>query len=247
MTEAIRPHPVLAAHYPSLEARSDFVRALFNRTAGDYDRINRLFSLGAGSRYRRVALQRAGLARGARVLDVAVGTGLVAREAVALVGDPALVTGLDLTENMLAIARAGLGIHAVQGRAEALPVAAASIDFLSMGYALRHVPDLREAFGEFRRVLRPGGTVLLLEIGRPDRRWAQMLARAYLGGVVPAMCRLLRPDREAARLMRYCWDTIDTCVPPPTILGALAAAGFEHPRCETTCGVFRAYTGQAPG
>ena len=181
------------------------------------------------------------------MLDVAVGTGLVAREAVRLVGDPALVTGLDLSENMLAIARRAVGIHAVQGRAEALPIADASVDFLSMGYALRHVPDLAAAFAEFRRVLRAGSTVLLLEIGRPDTRWQEALACLYLGRIVPTLCRLLGPGGEAARLMHYYWDTIETCVPPATILDALAAAGFAAPSCETTLGLFRAYRGRVAG
>jgi demethylmenaquinone methyltransferase / 2-methoxy-6-polyprenyl-1,4-benzoquinol methylase len=240
------PHPVLTDYYASRDDRSGFVHGLFNRTAGDYDRINGIFSLGTGGRYRRQALARAGLGRGDRVLDVAVGTGLVAREAVRLTGDAALVTGLDLSENMLAIARRRIGMPAVQGRAEALPVRAGSMDFLSMGYALRHVPDLAAAFAEFRRVLRPGGTVLLLEIGRPDSRRQEAIARIYLGRIVPALCRLFGPGREATRLMRYYWDTIETCVPPATILAALAGAGFARPAVETTLGIFRAYTATAP-
>lgn len=247
MKPALRPHPVLPRHYASLEERSDFVRQLFNRTAGEYDRINALFSLGTGRRYRRSALRRAGLRRGARVLDVATGTGLVAREAARLVGDPSLVVGLDLSENMLALARRRAGITVVQGRAEALPVASGSVDFLSMGYALRHVPDLGTAFAEFRRVLRPGGTVLLLEIGRPETRRLQAAARAYLGAIVPAGCRLLGRGGEGARLMRYYWDTIEACVPPATILGALGDAGFGRVACETALGVFRAYSGRAEG
>ena len=245
--DPVRPHPVLPEYYASLEARSDFVHQLFNRTASEYDRINRIFSLGTGGPYRRQALRRAGLRRGAHVLDVAVGTGLVAREAARIAGDPALVTGVDLSENMLAIARHAVGLLAVQGRAEALPIADAGVDFLSMGYALRHVPDLVSAFAEFRRVLRPGGRILLLEIGRPDSRRGEAIARLYLGRIVPALCRLLGPGNEASRLMRYYWDTIETCVPPDTILGALAGAGFASPSCETTLGLFRAYTGRVAG
>ncbi len=79
MTHDLRPHPVLPAYYGRLEERGAFVRALFNGNAGEYDRINRIFSLGSGGRYRRQALLAAGLRPGMRVLDVAVGTGLVAR------------------------------------------------------------------------------------------------------------------------------------------------------------------------
>lgn len=246
-TEAIvRPHPLLPKYYPSLEAQPAFVRGLFNRTADHYDRINSVFSLGMGGLHRRQALQRAGLRPGYRVLDVAVGTGLVAREAVRLCGDARLVTGLDLSENMLAHARRH-GINAIQGRVEALPIRSSGMDFVCMGYALRHVTDLAATFGEFRRVLRPGGIVLLLEIGRPEGRRAQAIARLYLGRVVPSLCRLLGLGQHAATLMRYYWDTIEACVPPRTILSTLAAAGLRDPLCESTMGVFRAYSARTSG
>lgn len=238
------PHAPLPAYYGAASGRVGFLRQLFDDTAPQYDRINRLFSLGTGGRYRREALARAGLGRGQSVLDVAVGTGLVAREAVRLTGDPALVMGLDPSPGMLAEARRQLPIPLVLGRAEALPLPEASRDFLSMGYALRHVADLSVAFAEFRRVLRPGGTVLLLEIGRPQGRLAHAAARAYLGGVVPALSRLTAP--RAGTLMGYYWDTIEACVPAETILHHLDGVGFEAVRCDTALGVFRAYSARRP-
>ncbi len=244
--DPLRPHELLAVYYPSHEARPAFVRALFNRTAGEYDRINRLFSLGSGGWYRRRALRRAGVGHGASVLDVATGTGLVAREAVRLVGDTHRVIGLDLSEKMLARARTALGIAVIQGHAEALPIADRSLDFVTMGYALRHMCNLRAAFAEFRRVLHPGGSVVILEIGRPSEPCAAALARLYLGRIVPALCRTLIPRSAAGTLMRYHWDTIEACVPPPIILGGLADAGLEAPACRIDLGLFRAYTARRP-
>ena len=241
------PPPPLTRHYADASERGGFVRDLFNGTAADYDRINAVFSLGSGGWYRREALRRAGLAPGQRLLDVAVGTGLVAVEAARVLGDPAAVTGLDLSEGMLAEARRRLGgIKLVQARAEALPVADGSVDFVSMGYALRHVPDLGVAFAEYRRVLRPGGRVLLLEIGRPDGKVAQAALKAYLGRVVPALCRWTAPRRRAGQLMDYYWDTIEACVPAEAILRHLRAAGFAAVRCDTSLGVFKAYSGRRP-
>ncbi len=242
------PHRPLTRWYAAPAERAGFVRDLFNGTAADYDRINGVFSLGTGGWYRRQALRRAGLAPGQRLLDVAVGTGLVAGEAARVLGNPAAVTGLDLSEGMLAEARRRLpsGVRLVQARAEALPVASASVDFLSMGYALRHVSDLGAAFAEYRRVLRPGGRVLLLEIGRPDGRAARALLKAYLGHVVPALCRWTAPRRRAGQLMDYYWDTIEACVPAEAILGHLRDAGFAEVRCDTSLGVFKAYSGRRP-
>lgn len=241
---SLPPHPVLPAYYTSLEGRSAYVRGIFNRAAADYDGANAVFSLGSGRFYRRDALRRAGLRAGMSVLDVAVGTGLVAREAMHLAGGA--VVGLDLSENMLAQARRALGIPCIQGRAEALPVGDARVDFVSMGYALRHVPDLAVAFAEFRRVLKPGGTVLLLEISRPASRNAAALASVYLRRVVPMLYRL-RGRASVREMMTYYWDTIEACVPPEVILDALRAAGFNEVACHVSLGVFRAYTGRKDG
>ncbi|MBP0447113.1 class I SAM-dependent methyltransferase [Roseomonas sp. SSH11] len=240
------PHPVLAHRYAHAGEREGFVRALFDATAPHYDRIDRIFSLGTGPGYRRRALREAGLRPGMRVLDVAVGTGLVARQAVAITGDPALVTGLDPSEGMLAEARKTLpGVTLIQGRAEKIPLPDASVDFLSMGYALRHVADLGAAFAEYRRVLKPGGTVLLLEIGRPESRLAHVVERFYMGAVIPALCWIAAPRHRSGELMKYYWETIEACVPAEAILGALRKAGFTDPACTTELEVFRAYTARA--
>ncbi|NKE47736.1 class I SAM-dependent methyltransferase [Roseomonas frigidaquae] len=240
MTEPAPPHAPLLDYYSSSSERSDFVRNLFNRTAGSYDRINAAFALGSGAWYRRRALRQAGLAPGARMLDVAIGTGLVAREAASILGGTQDLIGLDLSEGMLAVARRQLGLTLVQARAEALPFADGSFDFISMGYALRHVADLGALFTEFRRVLRPGGRVVVLEIARPEGRIAQALLRGYMGAVVPAVSRL--SGSGSATLMRYYWDTIEACVPPAEILAQLGGAGLEQVGCATELGMMRAYT-----
>jgi demethylmenaquinone methyltransferase/2-methoxy-6-polyprenyl-1,4-benzoquinol methylase len=243
----LAPHAPLPLHYASHGQRDEFVRALFDQGAPSYDRINSIFSLGTGARYRRDALKRAGLAPGKRVLDVATGTGLVAREALAILGRPEDVIGLDLSAGMLREARAGLPIPLVQARAEALPIADDSVDLVTMGYALRHVPDLVGAFAEYRRVLRPGGRVLLLEIDQPSSPVALALLRFYLGRVVPALSRVVGRGRNDQRMMQYFWDTIDACVPPETIEAALAQAGFDDIGCDVQLGAFRAYGAQRPG
>ncbi len=98
----VAPHPPLKKYYGGERERRGFVTALFDRTAPHYDWINRVMSLGSGVRYRRDALRRAGLAPGQRLLDVAIGTGLVARAARDILGDGGHVTGVDLSMGMLA-------------------------------------------------------------------------------------------------------------------------------------------------
>ena len=236
------PHPPLEAYYHGEEGRRSFVRRIFNETAGDYDRIERMMAFGSGGWYRRQALVRAGLRPGMRVLDVAVGTGLVAREAVALVEDSRLVTGLDPSMGMLRASSTPLDIVAVQGIAESLPFESARFDFVSMGFALRHVSDLSAVFHEMHRVLRPGGRACVLEITRPSGFAAHALVKAYLRGVVPVFAKVFARHREMAHLMKYYWDTIEACVPPACVIETLAGAGFEEVSRHVELGIFSEYT-----
>lgn len=220
------PHPPLTDYYASEQARRGFVKSIFDNTASDYDRIERLLALGSGPWYRGQALQRAGLKAGMRVVDVGVGTGLTALEAIKLVGDAGLVMGVDPSSGMLAHAHLPAGVQLLEGRAEAIPLPDASFDFLSMGYALRHIGDLSAAFAEFHRVLKPGGRLCLLEITKPERAWSQLLLKGYMRGVVPVLSRLIGCSAESAKLWRYYWDTIENCVPPAKVIETLHQAGF---------------------
>lgn len=227
------PHPPLTRHYARDEDRHDFVMRLFERAAPHYDRINTWLSLGLGRFYRRFALQRSGLRPGLTVLDVATGTGLVARAALDITGDPASVIGLDPCAAMLDQARRTVPIRLVLGLAERLPFRDARFDLVTMGYALRHVPDLDVAFAEYHRVLKPGGRVLLFEISRPPGGAVARLLQWFLGSAMPLAVRIGTRSADAERLMRYYWDTIAACVPPETILAALARTGFAPARRRT--------------
>jgi demethylmenaquinone methyltransferase/2-methoxy-6-polyprenyl-1,4-benzoquinol methylase len=237
-----RPHPLLPAYYESEAQRRGFVRKLFDETASDYNRIERTLSFGTGPWYRRHALLRAGLAPGMRVLDVAVGTGLVAREALAVVGASGQVIGLDPSVGMLREARAAVPIALVQGLGERLPFADGRFDFISMGYGLRHVADLGSLFREFRRVLRPGGVICALEIARPDSAVSRAVLKVYLRGIAPLLSRVVGRTPEAPTLYRYFWDTIEACVPPPRVIEALTDAGFAAVKRHIEARLFSEYT-----
>lgn len=235
------PHPPLARYYGQSENRPGWVQNVFNDTAPDYDRIERLIGFGSGRWYRREALLRAGLAPGMRVLDVGIGTGLVASQAAGIVGDPALVTGLDPSPGMMGNARLPAGVKLVEGYAERIPLPDASFDFVSMGYALRHIGDLSAAFNEFFRVLKPGGRLCVLEITRPDNRFKAAMLKAYMRGVVPWLARLASRSTETPVLWAYYWDTIDTCAPSARVIGTLEAAGFRTIDRHLELGIFSEY------
>jgi demethylmenaquinone methyltransferase / 2-methoxy-6-polyprenyl-1,4-benzoquinol methylase len=238
----LRPHPLLAGYYATEGERRRQVVSWFDESAPDYDWVNQAISFGSGARYRREALLRAGLAAGMCALDVACGTGVVAAQAQKVVGPEGLVVGLDPSAGMLTQAGARGVRRRVLGVAEALPLPDRRFDLLSMGYALRHVADLRTTFREYRRVLKPGGRVLILEITPPASRLRFRLLKLYLGGVVPLLARLGRRGRTTRTLMRYYWDTIESCVPPATILGALEEAGFRDARRHVAMGILSEYT-----
>lgn len=240
------PHPVLKQYYAHEGERQPFVTALFDGAARYYDRTCALGSLGSGQRYRRWVLRHYGLTAGMKLLDVATGTGLVARGATAILPGPGAVIGLDPSEGMLREGRKTHSALLVQGVVEALPFGDDGFDFVSMGYALRHAADLRVAFAECLRVLKPGGRLLVLEISRPRSAVGRWLARAYLQGLLPCLMRLATGSEQAAQLMRYHWDTIATCVPAETILEALSSTGFVQVRRRGRGGLLSEYTGRKP-
>lgn len=236
------PHPTLRDYYSADEDRQAFVTALFDGAARHYDRVCGLMSLGSGSWYRRRALERVGLRPGMRVLDVATGTGLVARAAAHILGNPQAVIGVDPSAGMLREAKRTLASPVVQGRIEELPFAPGRFDVLSIGYALRHAADLEVAFRECQRVLKPGGRLLVLEISRARTRGPRALLRFYLTWVLPLLMRLRTRDRHAQVLTRYYWDTIESCVPPETVMDVLRQSGFSDVHRTVLGGVLSEYT-----
>jgi demethylmenaquinone methyltransferase/2-methoxy-6-polyprenyl-1,4-benzoquinol methylase len=240
------PHVPLTDYYADEPERHRFVRRIFDDTAPDYDRIENMMAFGSGPWYRGQALQRAGLKTGDQVLDVGIGTGLVARQALELIGPTGTLVGVDPSPGMMGQVNLP-GVQLLAGRAEALPCADTSCDFLVMGYALRHLADLSAAFGEFHRVLRPGGRLLVLEITRPAGRLGTLALKTYMRAVVPTIARFMARQQKTSELWRYYWDTIEACVPPEAVLQSLRSAGFDQVSRHLVLGIFSEYTAVKPG
>jgi demethylmenaquinone methyltransferase / 2-methoxy-6-polyprenyl-1,4-benzoquinol methylase len=242
--EKIPPHAPLTEYYA--RDRQDYVVDLFDRTAQHYDRIESLFLKG-GLLYRRFGMWRAGLRSGMKVLDVATGTGAVARGAARLVGPEGQVFGCDPSKGMLTQARRVFHGPLTRGVGDDLPFASDQFDFVTMGIALRHVSSLARTFEQYFRVLKPGGRVWILEGHVPRSKLGQSLTRFVWARVIPAMTLLATGSREAKLLMDYYWDTVEKCVPPETIVGAMRDAGFADVRFSVVVpGAFCEYTGRRP-
>jgi demethylmenaquinone methyltransferase / 2-methoxy-6-polyprenyl-1,4-benzoquinol methylase len=241
----VPPHPVLNEYYSRPDERQGFVADLFDGCARYYNRVGTMLDLGSGRWYRRDALRRAGLRKGMRLLDVAAGTGLMTRGGVDIVGKENVV-GVDPSQGMLGEAKKAVTAPLVRGRAEALPFRGDRFDMLSMGFALRHVPDLGIAFREYFRILKPGGRIILLETPRPETRFGRWFVKTHFQRVLPWMARITFRNEPAQLLMKFYWDTIDQCVPPETILDVLRKTGFVDVKLQRTYLMINEYTATKP-
>jgi demethylmenaquinone methyltransferase/2-methoxy-6-polyprenyl-1,4-benzoquinol methylase len=167
-------------------------QAMFHRVAPYYDTVNFILSLGFDRRWRRQTAQALHLSPGARVLDVATGTGALAMELHRATAGSAFITACDVNDSMLAVAqkRSATGnahIAFVKCDATALPFADASFDAITIAFAIDDMPDREQCAREMWRVLRPGGELALLELGQPEGPLLNRLYRSYL-----KLFRLLR-------------------------------------------------------
>ena len=241
------PHPTLTSRYATAEAKPEYVNRLFDKGAAHYDAVVDWGFLHTGAWYRRRALRQHGLRPGHQLLDVACGTGLVAAEAAAILGKAGDITCLDPSEGMMAVARAKLAARFVVGRAERIPAPDGSFDFITMGYALRHVTSLDETFREFRRVLRPGGRLLILEITKPAGSVPAFFFRLYFARIYPSLAFVFTRSDDARDMMRYYWETMDACVRPESVLGALSDAGLNQAARSVSLGIFSEYSAVKAG
>ena len=240
------PHQPLSEYYRDESQRATFLREIFNTTAADYDRVEHMLAFGTGPAYRHRALERAGLAKGMQVLDVGFGTGLVAAQAIRLTGDASLVVGVDPSPGMMQASPLAASVNLLEGRAESLPVGDATQDFVSMGYALRHVSDVEAAFKEYFRVLKPGGRVCVLEITPAEGRVSNAMLKFYVRHVIPVAARVRGVKTNTPKIWRYYWDSIEACAPPARILDTLRAVGFTEVKRFTELGIFSEYTATKP-
>jgi len=168
-------------------------RTLFAPLGPTYDRYSSLLSFGQDPRWRRFLVSRLDVSAQDAVLDVATGTGLVARELVRRFG--CSVVGLDQSPEMLAVAgeRArGLQVTLVEGRAESLPFADGEFAALTFTYLLRYVDDPQAAVRELARVVRPGGTIAMLEFAVPHGVW-RPLWELWVRVGLPTAGRVISP------------------------------------------------------
>ncbi len=228
-------------------ADKQYVRSLFNAIAYRYDLLNHLLSGGIDLYWRRKAIEHLRPDAPRTILDVATGTGDFALAALRL--NPERVVGVDIAENMLAIGREKLRRRGAQhrvtfelGDAERLAFSDGTFDAAIVAFGVRNFENLNQGLREMRRVLNPGGRVIILEFSRPQTAPFRQIYLAYFRTILPLIGRLVSGHTGA---YTYLPDTVMRFPEGPAFLEQLRASGFDDLREERlTFGIATMYSGR---
>lgn len=217
------------------EGKRQYVRSLFATIADRYDFITTALSYGQDRGWKRRLVHLAQPARGCAALDLATGTGDIA---FALAASGARVTGLDITERMIELAKQkaetrGSSCTFLVGDMTALPFSARSFDVITTGYGLRNVPDLAAAIDEIARVLRPGGVALSLDFNRPSNVFVRTVYLWYLTIVGGVLGWILHRDPDT---YRYIPASIRRYPGAEAVARMMEGRGFTDVRYEPVLG-----------
>lgn len=211
--------------------KAAYVQTMFTAIADRYDFLNTLLSFGRDRTWRKFAVSKCDLLPRAIALDVATGTGEVAR-LLAQYNSGGSVVGIDFCPDMLAKARAKLAtspngkrIQLVSGDVLRLPFPDNTFDCATIGFALRNIVSIAGAFREMTRVVRPGGTVVSLELTRPASWLVGTIYYVYLCRIAPWIGGLVSGKREA---YTYLPQSILEFPSPLEVKGMMEAAGLER-------------------
>lgn len=232
----------------AVQEKAERVAEVFDSVANRYDLMNDLMSMGLHRLWKRFAISLTGVRQGERVLDLAGGTGDLARLLLPRVAPQGEVILADINAAMLEQGRARLldqgycqGLEFVQADAETLPFTDASFDCITIAFGLRNVTRKEQALADMYRVLKPGGRLLVLEFSRPNLPGLKPLYDLYSFQVLPTMGRLVAGDADS---YRYLAESIRMHPDQETLREMMSQAGFE--RCEyfnLTGGIVAAHRG----
>ncbi len=231
----------------SVDEKAGLVKGVFDSVASRYDIMNDLMSGGLHRVWKRFTIDQAAVRKGHKVLDLAGGTGDLARRFAEQVGETGEVVLADINHAMLEQGRRRLVDAGVAGNlsiaqvdAENLPFADASFDRITIAFGLRNVTDKEAALASMLRVLKPGGKALILEFSKPSQS-IKALYDLYSFKILPVLGKMVAGDEES---YQYLAESIRMHPDQDTLLGMMQDAGFERCRYyNLTAGIVAIHVG----
>ncbi len=230
-----------------VEEKVHRVAGVFHSVANKYDLMNDLMSMGIHRLWKQFTIHTSGVRKGAKVLDIAGGTGDLSLKFSKIVGESGHVILADINHSMLNVGRDRLtddgivnNIDYVQANAETLPFPDNSFDCISIAFGLRNVTDKNAALRSMYRVLKPGGRLLVLEFSKPAD-WLAPAYDLYSFKLLPRIGKLVSGDEDS---YRYLAESIRMHPDQETMKQMMSDAGFE--RCDyhnMTAGIVSLHTG----
>ena len=212
--------------------KEGLVAGVFHSVAKRYDVMNDLMSMGIHRLWKRFTIEHSGVRPGHSVLDVAAGTGDLARQFARIVGENGSVILTDINDSMLRVGRDRLtdqgvvgNVFFVQGNAERLPFPNDTFDCITIAFGLRNVTDKDEALRSMCQVLKPGGRLLILEFSKTSNPILTKLYDAYSFSLLPIMGKLVSGDSES---YRYLAESIRMHPDQETLDAMMQDAGFVN-------------------
>lgn len=228
-------------------AKKDKIRSLFDNIAPDYDRLNHILSLNIDKSWRRKAVREiVDIQDPLAVLDVACGTGDFTIEIARKLAEGSKVTGIDLSEGMMAVGREKLsaaGVDAVleYGDCESLTYADGVFDRISVGFGVRNFEHLDIGLKEMCRVLKSEGKLVILELSVPSNPVIRWCYKLYFLNILPAIGGFVSGNKGA---YRYLPASVVNFPAPEKFIKMMCDAGFHEVRHKSfTFGICRMYVG----
>ena len=234
--------------YNTDQTKKEEVREMFDNIAPKYDLLNHTLSMSIDRVWRRRVVGEVRRAKPGRILDVATGTGDLAIAMARRIRD-VQVLGVDLSEQMLAVARRKIEARGLDGRivldrgdAERLAVADASVDVATVAFGVRNFGDLGAGLRELARTIKPGGKVVILEFSRPRNRVFRALYEFYSYKILPRIGGLVSRDKRA---YEYLPASVGEFPAPEEFMAMMARARFRNCRARSqSFGIAQIYIGE---
>lgn len=235
------------AHLQGKE-RSDYVQKMFGRVAKRYNILNRVMTFGQDMRWRRFVVKQAKVPSGGALLDLATGTGDIAFEALNTVPN-ATVVGADFALPMMEVGQTlplGKRVHWTAADALELPYASSTFDAVVSGYLMRNVIDIPRTLSEQKRVLRPGGRIVILETTPPPNNIFKPFILIHLKYGIPLLGRLIG-GKSAADAYKYLPESTQAFKNPEELAVLMRQAGYVNVVYRTFMfGTMAVHTGEKP-